>query len=181
MENSPSKDTLSKDTLSKEHLTPFQNSWNLWYHHEKDNWAISGYRKIHTINNLEDFWSLFNNWNKIGGVYSRQFFLMKNDIEPTWEDENNRNGGCWSLKVPIQIAFNIWERLSCFLMLEQVSNIKDDINGLSISVKKNNNCVIKIWNKSKENSDVLNLNEKIFGNKITTDIIYNINVPTSEN
>ena len=38
----------------------FENTWNLWYHHEKDNWKISGYKKIYEIYNAETFWNLYN-------------------------------------------------------------------------------------------------------------------------
>ena len=27
------------------------DQWNLWFHSEKDNWKLSGYKKIYEINN----------------------------------------------------------------------------------------------------------------------------------
>ena len=39
----------------------FNTPWHLWYHHELDNWKVSGYRKIFTINTINDFWDLHNN------------------------------------------------------------------------------------------------------------------------
>jgi hypothetical protein len=38
------------------------NQWNLWYHYDKENWSISGFKKIYEIKNIEDFWKLYNNW-----------------------------------------------------------------------------------------------------------------------
>lgn len=140
----------------------FKNKWDLWYHHEKDNWDISGYKNIYEINNPETFWRWYNNWNSVGGLLSKQFFLMKKDVEPRWEDKNNINGGCWSLKINSTSAILFWERISALLVLDQISNIKDDINGISICLKKNNNCVIKIWNKNKKNDKIDYLNKEIF-------------------
>ena len=142
----------------------FNNKWDLWYHHEKDNWDISGYRNIYEINNPETFWRWYNNWESFGGLLSKQFFLMKKNIEPRWEDKNNINGGCWSLKINSTDAPIFWERISALLVLDQISNIEDDINGISICLKKNNNCVIKIWNKDKKNDKIENLNKEIFKN-----------------
>ena len=90
----------------------FTHNWILWYHHEKDNWDISGYKNIYKINNPETFWSWYNNWELIGGLLSKQFFLMKENIEPRWEDINNINGGCWSLKIDSSECYRFWERLS---------------------------------------------------------------------
>ena len=36
--------------------TLLYNKWNLWYHHDKDNWAISGYKKIYEMRNIKEFW-----------------------------------------------------------------------------------------------------------------------------
>ena len=55
----------------------FKNSWNLWYHSKKDNWTISGYEKIYTINKISDYWKLYNNWDKLGGVNNKHFFYYE--------------------------------------------------------------------------------------------------------
>ena len=52
-----------------------KHTWNMWYHHEKDNWKVSGYRQFYTIKTIEDFWRMFNNWDKVGGITSKHFFF----------------------------------------------------------------------------------------------------------
>ncbi len=153
----------------------FTHNWILWYHHEKDNWDISGYKNIYKINNPETFWSWYNNWELFGGLLSKQFFLMKENIEPRWEDINNISGGCWSLKIDSSECNRFWERLSSLLVLDKISNIKNDINGISICLKKNNNCVIKIWNKDKKNDKINCLNQEIF-KELSPEIYYIANV-----
>jgi len=84
------------------------------------------------------------------------FFIMRkvdNDtiINPRWEDKHNINGGYWSFKVPNGDAQNIWNTLSKILIGETIlTNPTMDINGISISPKKHF-CIIKIWNKNREN------------------------------
>ena len=53
--------------------TLFDNEWNLWYHSEKDNWKISGYKKIYEMKTICDFWKLYNNWDKLGGITIKHF------------------------------------------------------------------------------------------------------------
>ena len=150
----------------------FKNTWNVWYHHTKDNWKLSGYRKIYNISNIKNFWELYNNWNRLGGILSKQFFVMKNNITPLWEDKMNINGGCWSLKININLAEKLWEYLSILLVGENIYD-NDNINGLSICVKKNNICVIKIWVKDNNNNIKL-LNKDIF-EKYQPEILFIIN------
>ena len=116
--------------------TNLSNKWNIWYHHEKDNWDISGYKNIYEIKTVGDFWRLYNNWHKLKGVNSRHFFFMKDDVPPIWEDEQNKNGGCWSFKVIDHDAEKLWTDLSIYAVCGQLTNNSDDIVGLSICLKK---------------------------------------------
>ena len=34
-------------------------------------------------------------------------FLMRDGIQPIWEDEKNRNGGCFSYKINNYVCFNL--------------------------------------------------------------------------
>ena len=152
------------------------NKWNLWYHHEKDNWKLSGYNNIYEINTYTDFWKLYNNWNKINGINSKHYFLMKENITPLWEDPINLNGGCWSFKINEDQSENLWTELSVYALCNQLIVDSNDMVGLSICLKKNSNVVIKIWNKnSKKNS--LNLINKDIIKKWGIDIIYIAHIP----
>ena len=39
----------------------FDDTFNIWYHHDKDNWKVSGFKNILSINNTKTFWQLLNN------------------------------------------------------------------------------------------------------------------------
>ena len=157
----------------------FLNKWNLWYHHIKDDWTINGYKRIYEINNSKTFWELYNNWDRIGGLLCKQFFLMKNNVKPIWEDEMNMNGGCWSFKISENQVNELWEELSVLLVTnELLSKFKDEIVGLSLCLKKNNFCVVKIWNSNCKNNSIKILNPKIL-EKWGIEIIYIANVPNT--
>ena len=147
------------------------DKFNIWYHHFKDDWSINGYKHIYTIKNGVDFWQLYNNWDLIGGVLCKQFFIMKNDVKPIWEDENNKNGGCWSFKIFENQANELWEDLSTLFVTNNLLSNSDECVGLSICLKKNNYCVIKIWNTKSSNNSMKNINKNIL-KKWGTDLIY---------
>lgn len=154
------------------------NKWSLWYHHEKDNWKISGYKKIYEITDSTNFWKLYSNWDKIKGINYKHYFLMKENIIPIWEDPENINGGCWSFKINDDQSFALWSDLSVYLVCNQLLNDSDDVVGISSCLKKNNNVVIKIWNKNSKNSSLNNINKDII-KKWGTDIIYIAHMPDS--
>ena len=156
--------------------TDFQNNWSLWFHNLKDNWTLNGYKKIYTIKTIQDYWKLYNNWDKLGTINNKHFFIMKNNIPPIWEDINNKNGGCWSYKVNENIAQDLWNELSLYLVTENLSVIHDDIVGISACLKKNNCSVIKIWNKDSKNNSLQLLSNKIL-NKYGSNIIYIAHMP----
>jgi hypothetical protein len=85
---------------------------------------------------------------------------MRENIFPNWEDPDNREGGCWSYKVPCKNIKKIWDSLieKCIIeaILDKSEEKSDDeniefnmneINGISISPKKEFN-IIKLWNKN---------------------------------
>ena len=154
-EKSEKLDTNENPDNGEQMTFPFK--YNLWCHdiYNKD-WSLSAYSKLCKIENVSEFWKVFNNLDKLGSKVNN-FFLMKNGIDPIWEHEINRNGGVCSLKVDNDQALNIYQDLCSYMMCDMLTNDSNDINGISYS-PKNSWAIIKIWNKSKSNdlSKVLN-------------------------
>jgi len=74
---------------SKKELPILLNSkWILWSHDLYDNnWSINSYDKIFEFNTINDFWKLYNNFNLLGGLNKKNYFLMREGIMPIWEDK----------------------------------------------------------------------------------------------
>lgn len=141
---------MDNSTLYEENL--LNSSWCLWYHDPENNtWDLKSYKKIYTFNSIEKYWTLHRALHD-GMINSGMFFLMRDGIMPMWEDGNNINGGFWSYKIPKKDSHIAWIDLSVALIAEQVSSIKDNITGISISPKKAF-CVIKIWNNDSKKKD----------------------------
>ena len=136
--------------LGENHV--FNTSWDIWYHHSLNDWSIGGYKRIFPIDNIKTFWDFHNNINCLGGITNLNFFMMRRDITPIWEDLKNRNGGCWSILVPLINAYTIWEELAILMVGENLVQDSVIITGLSINVKSNTS-VIKIWNNNRSYND----------------------------
>jgi hypothetical protein len=143
-------------------------------------WSLQSYIRIASLNSPKSFGKVMNILKE--KIHSGMFFLMREHVFPCWDDDNNRKGGCLSIKVLKQDMKEFWEML-CIRLLGETLLIPeyqtthwDNINGISTSPKKHF-CIIKIWLRSD------NLNSKIFYNipsNFYGDILYRSNVETIE-
>jgi|TARA_Y100000389_G_C17453550_1_gene516453 hypothetical protein len=121
------------------------NKWILWYHSITDNnWSKSSYKQLSNIETLFDYVYYKENF-KQDHYQNGMFFYMKDNIFPNWEDPDNRNGGCLSFKVPSKNIIEEWNELLLRYITDNIlKENNDEINGISISPKKEFN-IIKIW------------------------------------
>jgi len=137
-------DSESKDVSLLHELS---DSWILWAHlpHDTD-WSLKSYMKIYEFNTVEQAITITETLPPVL-VTNCMLFLMRKGINPIWEDERNRNGGCFSYKIPNKDVPDAWKQLSYSLVGETMSDDKKllpHINGITISPKKNF-CIIKVW------------------------------------
>ena len=165
---------MEDNIITNSHLN-LNSEWNIWYHYQKNNWKIDSYKNIFKVKNIIDFWNFNNNIDIIGGINSQHYFMMRNNITPLWEDKQNKNGGCWSIKIPIEKSYELWIKLSMYIIGETLTKDEYLINGLSICTKNVSTSVIKIWIKDNTNSSIKNLPPDIL-NEFGFNIIYILNI-----
>lgn len=154
--------TSTLKLAQKEHK--FSSSWTLWFHKvDVNDWSNDSYVKVvEGVDNIEKFILMTKNINQ---VTSGMFFLMKDGIFPTYEDEKNIGGGYWSFRVGKGEANEVWFNLVAALvgntLTKKVSDI-EGITGITISPKIKN-CIFKIWNDDKAVNDSSIFTEDIDG------------------
>ena len=134
-------------THTHTHAHALSDKWTLWAHlpHDTD-WSLKSYTKIFEFETVEDAVAITDMLPpKL--IMNCMLFVMRSGITPIWEDVRNRNGGCFSYKVPnADVSFS-WKQLSYSIVGETISNTQallPHINGITISPKKNF-CIVKIW------------------------------------
>jgi hypothetical protein len=121
------------------------NTWVLWFHKVNDNnWTLNSYVKVYEMSNYFDLLFIMRS---IENISSGMFFLMKKGILPIFEDENNKHGGNWSIRITKKDSFDFWQKIIYYMCIKNITidkNYESKINGISISPKINN-CIFKIW------------------------------------
>lgn len=147
------------------------DKWRLYYHLINNNdWSINSYVKLIEFDSLEQ---TIENYKYIDEdiLKKTMLFLMREKINPIWEDENNINGACYSFKIQNKNITNVWKSISYSLVSENLlSENTDKINGISVSPKKFF-CILKIWIKDTSLSNVKFLND----NLTNLEYIYKLN------
>lgn len=165
LEESPSlsgderEDTVEREKLLEEATQlPLERVWVLWSHELRNkSWTIDSYQKICTLETVADTVQFLNTFPKMD-LKSYHYFLMREGVQPTWEDPHNRHGGVCSFRTEIVpmaqkkdlSVVNVWNYLVMRLAGETCHEEMDDMTGLSVS-PKNNWAIIKLWNSTASN------------------------------
>lgn len=109
-------------------------------------------QKVGTFASLEDFWAIYSHLKRANQLDAgSDIHLFRNAIRPVWEDEANANGGKWILRFRKGLAARLWEELVFMIIADQVDMPSDEICGLVLSVRHNED-VISVWNKTCDRS-----------------------------
>ncbi len=133
--------------------------WCLYFHDPYDmNWEANSYKFITTISSVNNFIEFYKTFNEI--LTKGMFFIMREHIMPRWEDDNNKNGGCWSFKINKNEVLDKFFEICSQILGETLGKndlISNNINGISICPKKNYH-IIRIWIKNNQNLSKENYN-----------------------
>jgi hypothetical protein len=130
-------------------MNKLNNDWSCWIHYQNDNeWTLESYKHIAKFSYLKEITLFIENLHE-SIIKKTMVFFMKDSILPLWETEDNIDGGCFSYKISNNNIVDIFKILLYKIVgntLIDDENINLNINGISISPKKNF-CIIKIWMK----------------------------------
>ena len=112
-------------------------------------------KKIATFYTIEEFWSIFSKLKPIQETADKisDYHIFKENITPTWEHVDNKDGGRWIFKFDKKLTQLLWEKTAIALLGQQLTDNNDEICGAVVSLKPDtfNHNVISIWNKNHAN------------------------------
>jgi len=108
-----------------------------------------------TFATVEQFWSVYCHLRRPSEVQDKvDYHLFKQGIKPVWEDDVNRNGGKWVVRLKKGLAARIWENLVLAIIGEQFM-VGDEICGAVCSVR-NQEDTVSLWNKTADEPGITN-------------------------
>lgn len=126
--------------------TFLNDCWTLYFHDPDNNdWDVKSYVRLADISTVQD-WVMADKAFREMWMHG-MFFLMREHIQPMWEDDNNKEGGCLSFKVNKPDAQEYWFHLGSKMLGEVIKKLEldwDKVNGVSISPKRSF-CILRVW------------------------------------
>ncbi|MES1911138.1 MAG: hypothetical protein MHM6MM_003621 [Cercozoa sp. M6MM] len=100
---------------------------------------------VTTMESVDELWETYSTLQLPSEMpRGTTLYLMRDKVKPAWED--NIEGGCWIVRLPINTEHSInalWDHLSCAVTAEAFT--EDTVVGASFS-RKRNEYIMSVWN-----------------------------------
>ncbi|EDV28877.1 uncharacterized protein TRIADDRAFT_52187 [Trichoplax adhaerens] len=104
-------------------------------------------KPVGTVASVEQFWNYYSHMARPGDLTGHSdIHLFKDGIKPIWEDEANREGGKWIIRLRKGLASRYWENLILAMIGEQFA-VGNEICGAVVSIRFQED-ILSLWNRS---------------------------------
>lgn len=113
-------------------------------------------RYITSVSSVEQFWRVYTHLVQPSELNGRcDIHVFRYGIRPMWEDEQNKEGGKWIVRLRKGFATRCWENLVLAMLGEQFL-VGSEICGAVVSVRYHTEDIVSIWNRNASNQGVIN-------------------------
>jgi len=134
-------------STSSEHS--LKSTWIVWYRPPTSKY--SDYEKstiplVH-FSTVESFWTVYTHLKRPSTLPSvSDYHIFKKGIRPVWEDEENKRGGKWIIRLKKGVADRYWEDLLLAMVGDQFAEAGEEVCGAVLSVRSGED-VLSIWTR----------------------------------
>jgi translation initiation factor 4E len=129
---------------------PLKYTWVIWYRPPtpKNSDYEKSTKPMCRMSTAQDFWKVFSHLNRPSALPAvSDYHFFKEGIRPVWEDEENKRGGKWIMRLKKGVADRYWEELLMALIGDQFVEAADEVCGFVLSVRSGED-VFSIWTKN---------------------------------
>lgn len=132
---------------------PLRHSWVFWFRPpiSKANGYIEYEKTLHpmaTCETVEEFFEIYRHLNRPSTLpLVSDYHMFKKGVRPIWEDEENKKGGKWIVRLKKGVADRYWEDLLLALIGDQFFEASDEVCGAVLSVR-NGEDILSIWTRT---------------------------------
>lgn len=130
-----------------------RDTWVFWYRPPitKANGYIEYDKTLHammSVKTAEEFWLAYSHLKRPSALPTvSDYHLFKEGVRPIWEDEENKHGGKWILRLKKGVADRYYEELIIACVGDQFGDESDELCGVVLSMR-NGEDVLSIWTRN---------------------------------
>jgi translation initiation factor 4E len=100
------------------------------------------------FNTVEDFFTIYRHLKRPSTLpLVSDYHLFKKGIRPVWEDDENKKGGKWIVRLKKGVADRYWEDLVFAIVGDQFADASEEVCGAVLSVR-NGEDILSIWTRN---------------------------------
>ncbi|KAL8696853.1 MAG: hypothetical protein Q9224_002585 [Gallowayella concinna] len=128
---------------------PLKYTWVVWYRppmskfqdYEKSTTALAHFPTV------ESFWTVYTHLKRPSTLCPvSDYHLFKKGIRPVWEDEENKRGGKWIVRLKKGVSDRYWEDLLLAIVGDQFAEAGEEVCGAVLSVRSGED-VLSVWTR----------------------------------
>ncbi|OAL04528.1 IF4E-domain-containing protein [Phaeosphaeriaceae sp. SRC1lsM3a] len=129
---------------------PLKCTWVVWFRPPTP--KSSDYEKsiqpVFKFSTAQEFWKVYTHLKRPSSLPTvSDYNVFKHGIRPVWEDEENKRGGKWIMRLKKGVADRYWEELLMALVGDQFMEAGEEVCGIVLSVRSGED-VFSIWTKN---------------------------------
>ena len=124
-------------------------TWIVWYRPPTSKYT--DYEKstipLAHFSSVEAFWTVYTHLKRPSSLPSvSDYHVFKQGIRPVWEDEENKRGGKWIVRLKKGVADRYWEDLLLAIVGDQFAEAGEEVCGAVLSVRSGED-VLSVWTR----------------------------------
>ncbi|KAK4646294.1 hypothetical protein QC761_209170 [Podospora bellae-mahoneyi] len=130
-----------------------RDSWVFWFRPpiSKANGFIEYENTLHpiaSVDTAENFFGVYGHLKRPSTLpLVSDYHLFKKGIRPIWEDQENKAGGKWVVRLKKGVADRYWEDLLFAIIGDQFGEASEEVCGIVVSIR-NGEDILSIWTRS---------------------------------
>jgi translation initiation factor 4E len=129
---------------------PLKYSWVIWYRPptSKNSDYEKSTKPMCKISTAQQFWKVYFHLRRPSALPTvSDYHFFRDGIRPVWEDEENRRGGKWIIRLKRGVSDRYWEDLLMAMIGDQFAEAAEEVCGAVLSVRSGED-VFSIWTKN---------------------------------
>ena len=129
---------------------PLKYTWVIWYRPPtpKNSDYEKSTKPLYRAATAQDFWNVLAHLKHPSALPAvSDYHFFKDGIRPVWEDDENKRGGKWIMRLKKGVADRYWEELLMAMIGDQFAEAGDEVCGCVLSVRSGED-VFSVWTKN---------------------------------
>jgi len=129
---------------------PLKYTWVIWYRPptQKNADYEKSTKAMCKMGTAQEFWKVYAHLRRPSSLPTvSDYHFFKEGIRPVWEDEENKRGGKWIMRLKKGVCDRYWEDLLLAMIGDQFYEAGEEVCGAVLSVRAQED-VFSIWTKN---------------------------------